>query len=267
MSRLSTFMLTVLVLTLSVSLLSSNKSKAKPQQIEPGPFQDRERAIMKKTDFNPPVKITAAKSKGRLVPLSKNFLEDDDWLKGFGVVVHNDSDQVINHVEIEMLFRPEGESKQLPAGWSLSYGYNPFHYKNQDAIPTTNPVANVGPGSDIELKLSDTEFQYLKTFLSKAGFPEKIHVVEIRVNSIGFTDGTAWLGGEMLERDPGSPSGWRVIEASTGSLEQRQSPQVSALNGTANFFFNFHQLSRWTSTNQFAKDRSERSTKTGTGTL
>lgn len=226
----------VLVLTLSVSLLSSDKGKAKPQQVEPSPFQDRERAIMKKTDFNPPVKIRAAKSKGRFVSLSKRFLDDDDWLKGFAVVVHNASDKAINHIEIEMLFRPEGGSQQLPAGWFLSYGYNPFHYKNQDAIPTVNPVANVQPGSDIELKLSDARFEDLKTFLSKAGFPEKIHVVEIRVNIIGFTDGTAWITGKMLKRDPGSPSGWTHIDTSTGSLQQRQSPLISERIGTANFF-------------------------------
>ena len=232
MSRFSTFMIMVLVLTLSVSLLSSNKSKAKPQQIESDAFQDRERAIMKKTDFNPPVKIKAAKSKGRFVPLSKTFLDDDDWLKGFSVVVHNASDKVINHIRVEMLFRPEGESKQLPAGWSLSYGHNPFHYKNQDAIPTANSVASVLPEREIELKLSDEEFENLKTFLNKAGFPENIHVVEIRVDTVGFIDGTAWLTGKMLKRDPDSPVGWTVIETSTGSLPQRQSSQVSARNGT-----------------------------------
>ncbi len=235
MSRFSTFVIMVLVLTLSVALLGSHKGKAQQQPIEPRPFQDRERAIMKKTDFNPPVRIRAVKTKGRSVPLSKRFVDDDDWLKGFTVLVHNASSKTINHIEIEMLFRPEGGSKQLPAGWFLSYGYNPFHYKNQDAIPTA-AVANVLPGSEIELELSDAEFEDLKTGLSKAGFPEKIHVVEIRVNTIGFTDGTAWITGKMLKRDPGSPVGWTYIDTSTGSLRQPQSPQVSAPNGTANFF-------------------------------
>lgn len=226
-------MVIVLVLTLSVVFLGSYKGKAQPQNVESPPFQERERAIMKKTDFSPPARIKAVKTKGRSVPLSKRFVDDDDWLKGLAVLVHNGSNKTISHIGIEMLFRPVGGGQQVPAGWFLNYGPNPFHYKTNDAIPAST-VPNILPEGEIELNLSDAEFEDLKIFLKEAGFPDKIHVVEIRVNTIGFADGTAWFG-KMLKRDSGNRTGWTIVDTSSGPLYQRQSPQGSARNRTAFF--------------------------------
>lgn len=233
MSRFSKFVIIVSLLTLSVAFLSSYKGKAQQQAVESAPFQERERVVVKKTDFNPPAWIRGTKTKGRSVPLSKRFVDDDDWLKGFSVTVLNASDKAVTHVGIEMLFRLEGSSQQLPAGWFLYYGHNPFHYKTQKAIPTAT-VPSVLPGGELELKLSDAEFEDLKRFLREAGFPDKIHVVEIRVNTIGFADGTAWSG-RKLKRDD-SPSGWTNVDTSGGPLSQAQPPQGSAQNRTPDFF-------------------------------
>lgn len=216
MSPFSKFIIVVMVVTASVLFLGFNTGKTQRQNVEALPFQERERAVMKKTDFDPPVSIKLVKAKGRLVPLSEKFIDDDDWLKGFAVLVHNDSKKTVTHIGIEMLFRPVGGGKQVPAGWALEYGPNPFHYKTNDAIPTST-LAAVLPGGETEAKLTDAQFEDLMRFLKEAGFPDKIHVVEVRVNSIGFADGTAWFG-KMLKRDPGSPSGWTVVESSSGSL-------------------------------------------------
>ena len=108
-----------------------------------------------------------------------------------------------------MLFRTVGlQPKVVPAVWFLDYGPNSFYFKTGDAIPTST-VPSVPPGDEVELKLSDAEFEELMSFLREAGFPDKIHVVEIRVNTIGFADGTAWSG-RMLKRDSSRPSGWAV---------------------------------------------------------
>jgi hypothetical protein len=220
------------ILVLSVTLLSSYKSRA--QRVESVPYQERERTIMKKSDFNPPAWIRAVKTKGRSVPLNKKFLDDDDWLKGFVVVVRNASNKPITHIGIEMLFRPQGGMKQLPAGWFLEYGPNPFHYTARNAIPTST-VPIVSPGRAVELKLENSELDDLKTFLGKAGFPDRIHVVEIRVNTIGFADGSAWSG-KMLRRDSSNPTGWTEIDTPTGSLRRRQLRPSNAQITFSGFF-------------------------------
>lgn len=209
MSPFSKFIIIFLVLTLSVVFLGSYKSKAQPQSVEIVEFQGQERAIIKKRDFNPPVSIKAVKTKGQSTPLSKKFLDDDDWLRGFAVSVSNTSNKTIAHIGIEMLFRTVGlQPKVVPAVWFLDYGPNPFYFKTGDAIPAST-LPNVPPGDGVELKLSDAQFEDLRSFLRKAGFPDTIHAVEIGVTSIGFADGTAWFG-KMLKRDSGSPSGWAV---------------------------------------------------------
>ena len=185
-------------------------------------FGDRERLIMKKAEQRPPVLIKAAKAKGRLIPLSKKFLDDDDWLKGFTVSVRNLSGKPITHIGLEMLFRRDDE-KQLPAGWFLNYGPNPFHYRSNELIPTSGaPV--VLPRDEIELNLPDVEFDDLMAFLHKAGFPEKIHVVEIRIKTIGFADGTAWYG-KMLKRDKDAKAGWTILPGFIIATLARYKPQ------------------------------------------
>ena len=64
---------------------------------------------------------------------------------------------------------------------------------------------NILPGEEVDLKLTDTRYEELKTFLSEAGFSQNIKLVEVRVNTIGFIDGTAWFG-KMLKRDGGMES-------------------------------------------------------------
>jgi hypothetical protein len=216
------------------ALLSSYKGNAQPQGQEPdGPsFTDRERAIRKKTDFNPPVKIKAVKTKGRPVPLSEKFTDDDDWLRGFSVLVSNLSNKTVTHIGIEMLFRPLGGGQQLPAGWSLNYGPNPFHYKSQELMPPST-VPPVPVGDEIEIKLTDMQFENLMNFLKKAGFPEKVHIVEIRVNSIGFADGTAWSH-KLLKRDTSSPVGWTKVAGSVVVPRSRPQGNIER-NNTLNF--------------------------------
>lgn len=223
----------LLVLTFSVVFHVAYKGKAQPQS-DSRPFKERERFIVKNTEFNPPVSIKSVKAKGRPVPLRNKFLDEDDWLKGFAVLVRNESGKTITHVGIEMLFRPIGKPQQPPAGWLLDYGPNPFYFKTSDAVPPST-VSDVLPTGEIELKLTDSQFEDLMKFLKEAGFPERVHIVELRVNTIGFADGTAWSG-KMLRRDPGSTSGWSIVEKPTGVFKQSQSRQRSARNAAANFF-------------------------------
>jgi hypothetical protein len=225
------FVFTICVVILSVLFVSLYKSKAQLQSGQPT-FQERERAIMKKTDYDPPVWIKAVKTKGRSVPLDEKFSDEDDWLKDLTVLVHNKSNKTVYHVGIRLLFRPLRGGAGLPAKWLIGYGPDPFSFKTTAAVPTST-VPHILPGGEIELKLSDAELGDLKRFLQQAGFPEKIHLVEMRVSSIGFTDGTAWYG-KMLKRKPGSEE-WKHIDTPEG-VRYNHPRKISTQNRPADFF-------------------------------
>lgn len=234
MSRLVKFTIFVFVSALSVVLISSYKGKAQQQRVE-SPFKERERAIVKNLDFNPPVSIKAVKTKGRPVPLDERFIDEDDWLKGFTVSVRNDSNKTVTHIGLRMVFRPADPRTEYPATWLLGYGPDPFFYNTDAAVPKSD-VPSVLPGGEIELKLSDAELDDLKTFLKKVGFPNAVHVVEIGVNSIGFADGTAWYG-RMLKRGSDGIK-WKPVVTPGGPLyDHPQGPKASVKSGPAEFFF------------------------------
>lgn len=233
--------ITIFVLTLSAVILSYN-SAAQPQgnaTQEPAPprFQERERAIRKNTDFNAPVKIKSVKAKGRAVPMDEKFIDEDDWLKGFTVVVRNDFTQSATHVGVELLFRPINGISATPAVWILSYGPDPFSDKTTDAIRRS--IVPVLPGAEVELQLSDAELDDLKGFLKKAGFPDKIHAIEVRVNTIGFIDGTAWYG-KLLKRGSGGVKWMRAQTPATPPVPLYHHPRIRAdspSNHPDEFFF------------------------------
>ena len=54
--------------------------------------QGQERVINKLSWRTEPIKILKLKTKGKPIELGKNFLEEDDWLKGLTVSVQNVSD-------------------------------------------------------------------------------------------------------------------------------------------------------------------------------
>lgn len=233
----SKLVIVVLVLIFSAILLSSYKGQAQPQGVgaQTPLLQRGERAIMKSTNFNPPVSIKAVKTKGRSVPLDKKFTDEDDWLKGFAVLVRNDSDKTITHIGLRMGFSPvDGVEGGLGARWDLGYGANPFFYKSEADVPRSN-VPSVLPGGEIELKLSDAELKDLKAFLKKVGFPETVHVVEIGVSTIGFADGTAWFG-KMLKRDGVK---WKRADPRGGPLNNHPRRPKGGVqrSSTGSFFF------------------------------
>jgi hypothetical protein len=219
MKRFSQTRFLLLGLILYAMTLNSSGTEAQHRNESKLPFQARERLIVKKSDFNPPVWIRRLKTKNKLVPIGKRFEEDDDWLTEFTVVLLNTSNKSLTHVGVEMLFRHEPQLLTPPAAWTIAYGPNPFHYKTQGEMPAST-VPSVLPGGEIEIKLSESQYSDLKQFLSDAGFPETIHMVEIRITSIGFVDGTAWFG-KMLKRDLLNPGKWRTEPVSSGSIQRK----------------------------------------------
>ena len=69
-----------------------------------------------------PIKIVGVETSERQVPLRKQFLDNDDWLKGLTVLVENKSSKVVSHVTIYMFFdRPADQADKVPVLWQIWY--------------------------------------------------------------------------------------------------------------------------------------------------
>ena len=170
--------------------------------------QGNERTIITKNDPRLPVKIMGVRTKGRNVESNRPFVENDDWLRDLTVDVKNDSDKTVTFLQLEMFFpRPEPDVKKPGTSFTLDFGDNPFRYDSATAMPplSVNPVS---PGKNLEITLSDSRWSALNTLLIDTGFFVTTKV-QIRVNLIGFSDGTAWSG-QMMQRRP--KGGWTLAD-------------------------------------------------------
>ncbi|HEX8846302.1 MAG TPA: hypothetical protein VF791_16770 [Pyrinomonadaceae bacterium] len=195
-----------------------------------GQPQEEERLIEKRSDFFPPVKITLVKTRKGAVKFEEKFLDDDEWLKGLTVRLANASGKTVTYIDVEMTFpRPENQAQERPAVWHLEYGRSPFQEK---PVPTSQPpqVKPILPGDTMELILHDISLDSIKLFLKDRKYPASIKKIELRVIVIGFSDGTAWNGGQMYRRDPKARFGMSSIEE-----PQRENSHRSARNRTNNF--------------------------------
>ena len=169
--------------------------------------QVNERAIITKDDRRSPVKIMNVSTKGRKIELNTPFVDDDDWLKGLTVDVRNDSDKILTFLQLELFFpRLEPDAKKPGASFPLDFGDSPFRYDSAAAMPPLS-VKPVSPREHLEITLTDDRLSAMYALLIDTGF-FVTSKVQIRVNLIGFSDGTAWSG-QMVQRQP--RGGWRPV--------------------------------------------------------
>ncbi|HYJ84578.1 MAG TPA: hypothetical protein VEW46_00815 [Pyrinomonadaceae bacterium] len=163
--------------------------------------------MVKNDDRKAPVKIIAMRAKQREVHSNKRFLDGDDWLDGLAIEVVNSSGKTVTFVEVELFFpRPVEDATQPGAVWHLRYGDSPFRYESPEAMPAPR-VKPIAPGDFLELKAADNEHLEIDRFLKDLKF-SKNNKVEIRINLLGFSDGTAWSG-QMFQRNPNG--GWLLM--------------------------------------------------------
>jgi 3D (Asp-Asp-Asp) domain-containing protein len=178
--------------------------------------QSKERIIVIKDDFKPPMKIKVVKAKGRVIKTGKKFLEeDDDWFEGLTARIVNDTGKPILSIQIDVWFvRPEEQAQVPPYVYQLSYGADPFWFKPWEEYKTDMPP--IEPGSTVDITLSVNDYNHIKSTLKELEYPASHKKIELRVTTIGFTDGTVWGHGEYMRRDPTDPQGWRKIEEPHG---------------------------------------------------
>ena len=169
--------------------------------------QVNDRTIISKDDPRSPVKIISVRTKGRNIESMRPFVDDDDWLKDLTVDVRNDSDKTLTFLQLELFFpRPEQDAKKPGASFTLDFGDSPFRYDSAAAMPPLS-VKPVSPGETLQITLTDDRLRAMYALLIDTGF-FVASKLQIRVNLIGFSDGTAWSG-QMVQRQP--KGGWRPV--------------------------------------------------------
>lgn len=218
---------------LLLALLVADYKTTAQRQPDSSANQPQERVIVMKLDFTPPVRITTIKTKKGVIEPDKPYPDNDDWLKGLTVLLDNESGKNLTYIDVEVLFhRPDNQAYEPPGVWHLEYGEDPFRYTSGEAVPPVR-VKPIEHSDTFEIRLSDHDFDQLGVFLRDAKY-SVVRGVEVRVNVIGFSDGTAW-NGRMIRRDPSSPIGWSPIEPPGHEPSQIKQPQGSARKGTADF--------------------------------
>jgi len=186
--------------------------------------QGKERTLIVKNDFNPPMKIKVVKAKDKVIKTGKKFLDEDDWFEGLTASIVNDTGKAILSIQIDVwLVRPKEQAQVPPYVYELNYGADPFWFKPWEEYKTDKRP--IPPGGAVDIVLSADEYNHIKSSLKELGYPPNHQRIELRIGNVGFTDGTVWTGGVYMKRDPAAADGWRKIEE----------PQGSARYGAAKF--------------------------------
>jgi hypothetical protein len=232
-SRTKFILIVSSLLTVLILILGVYKTTAQRQVLAPAGAERQDRVIIKKSDFDPPVKIVVMKTRKGEIKSGKPYHDDDDWLQGLTVGLDNNSGKNLTYISVEVLLRrPDNQAHEPPGVWTLEYGDDPFHYTSGELRPPVS-VKPIKDGESLEITLSGHDFDRVKTFLRELNYPS-LNGIEVRVSVIGFSDGTAWTG-RMMRRDSDSPFGWSPIEPPESKKPQFKEPKGSAQSGTANF--------------------------------
>ncbi|MGI8640772.1 MAG: hypothetical protein ACR2MG_12610 [Pyrinomonadaceae bacterium] len=218
------FLICSIVLTLSVApifYLHSQSSKIK---------QDGGKILKKGNGFDPPMTITLVKSKLGVIETDKNFVANEDWLKGLVISVLNNSEKPITHVSISIRFpRPKGDDR-LDFVSPINYGETPFASKNGEfPINTANPIL---PRESIELKLTNEDYLDIQSQLKELGYSSEINETKIYITTIGFDDGTVWMGDQIYKLDKNNPGKLIPLKKKTlNALETMSNENPSGICG------------------------------------
>lgn len=234
-SRTRFLLIATVLLTVAAVMISSQRAGAKRNTLDLVSGRPQDRLMVKKADFDPPVKVILVKTKSGLVETDKNFSADDNWLRGLTIQVLNDSGKIVTYIGMQLSFRrTDDQERGLPAMWPIAYGVDPFRYEDSESVPTPQG-RYVLSGSTVEIGLSDLEYDEIRSFLRDVGFPSSVKKAELRVIKVGFSDGTAWNSGRVYSRDPSSPRKWRPIGEPEVENRPSRLPQGRATSSSAFF--------------------------------
>lgn len=171
--------------------------------------QQSDRVIELKSARNQPVKIVGMKNKRAALRVGAEFKDNEDWLKGFTVKITNTYYKAIQYVDIDLVFPRAEDQTTPPAADSLTYGRDPS--SPLDAV-SSNESKLILPGQSVELTITDTQHDELRSFLKSQKYPESIVRISLRLHAVLFEDGTKWVAGIFFRRDEKDPDRWIPID-------------------------------------------------------
>ena len=207
MIRATAILISVLLIT-GYLLSAAYKNSAR---FEKQPPVNALKSIAKTGDAKSPLKIKTIRVKGRNIRSNETFPDGDDWLSGLGMDLANSSGKTITFFEVELFFPPAKTDKRQPGTvWNVQYGHNPFHYESDQVMPPRSSKA-IQPGDFVKFEMNEADRKEMNYFVKalSGSVPNK---VEIRVNLLGFSDGTAWSG-QMARRS--ESGGWVPMSSSS----------------------------------------------------
>lgn len=164
--------------------------------------QEGDTVLERGEDFHPPIAITLIKSEAGELKPGRAFNAGEEWFRGLTFNVRNDSEKPINYIGLMIRFpRPKGQGGELDFVEPLDYGESPVPY--EDGRVPINLAEPILPGAGVELKLTDKEYDEVKTLLAELKYPRAIKKIRVTVQMLGFVDGTLWIAGRtyVLDKD------------------------------------------------------------------
>ena len=184
--------------------------------------RQRERLIRRlPIQKNEPLIITEIKVDGRSVPIDKEFLAEDDWMKSLVISVKNTSDKRILFATLDFVFYRAPGSDPPIAGFDIFYG----NYLLRSRPPTASEsLAGLAPKEIADLQMSVNEFQALQELLRVAGLPPGVEKLNIKLGEVIFEDDTMWYVGAEFRREKDLTS-WKRVTSSQIVATVRRNPQ------------------------------------------
>lgn len=207
-------------------------STVHPQNQSDEKSQEGDTVIERGEDFRPPIAITLIKSHvGELRP-GKSFNAAEEWFKGLTLYVRNDSEKPINYIGLSIRFpRPKGQSSELDFVEPLEYGESPIPY--QDGRTPINTAEPILPGANVELRLTDEDYNEVKALLTESRYPRAIKKIRVTVQMLGFADGSLWMAGKRYVLDKEMPGKLVPLEKKRRGSKvshSKCSPRASAIS-------------------------------------
>ena len=147
---------------------------------------------------NEPVDLLEIKFAGENINSGQKVRGDDDWLKHLSLKLKNKSGKRIVYVDVAFDFPETKANGGVTASYSLRLGNRP------GAATSPRTPLEVKGGKNLDVSLAD-EFDKLKRFVERSQPLATLSRVRIRINFIGFDDGTAWSAGSFVKLDPTNP--------------------------------------------------------------
>lgn len=175
--------------------------------------QNKDKILELGNDFSPPIEVSSVESKVGLIEANKRFSASEDWFKGLTLKLHNTSEKSINHISVSVRFPRSNNQQKLDFVVTLNYGESPL--PSEDGQFLINNANSIKTNDFVQIKLSDQEYEEVRTMLKERDYPSNIEKIKIYVTLIGFDDGTVWMGGKTYKVDKEKPGKLIPLEKKT----------------------------------------------------